>query len=160
MLLQWGECMSLWIWTASRPKCPYEVIQEWIWSTGRMYCSSISIVSGYGMEDPGDRGSIPSRCESIFPLASVSRPALMPTQPPVQWVPGVISPGVVNSPTSYSGGLGFKSRLEYWLSWLRCSRSFLVPPDKCWDGTLKLGLDHFMFHHSRIVLPFDAVKSE
>jgi hypothetical protein len=24
----------------------------------------------------------------IFPLASVSRPALRPTQPPVQWVPG------------------------------------------------------------------------
>jgi hypothetical protein len=30
----------------------------------------------------------------IFPLASVSRPALGPTQPPLQWVPGVISPGV------------------------------------------------------------------
>jgi hypothetical protein len=28
-----------------------------------------------------------------FPLTSVSRPALRPTQPPVQWVPGVLSPG-------------------------------------------------------------------
>jgi hypothetical protein len=27
--------------------------------------------------------------QGIFPLASVSRPALRPTQPPVQWVPGV-----------------------------------------------------------------------
>jgi hypothetical protein len=30
----------------------------------------------------------------IFPVASVSRPAPGPTQPPVQWVPGVLSPGV------------------------------------------------------------------
>jgi hypothetical protein len=29
----------------------------------------------------------------IFNLASVSRPALLPTQTPVQWVPVVLSPG-------------------------------------------------------------------
>jgi hypothetical protein len=28
----------------------------------------------------------------------VSRPALRPTQPPVQWVPGVLSPGVKARP--------------------------------------------------------------
>jgi hypothetical protein len=32
--------------------------------------------------------------QRIFPLASVSRPALGPTQPPVQWVPVVLSPGL------------------------------------------------------------------
>jgi hypothetical protein len=36
----------------------------------------------------------PRQGQRIFPLASVSRPALGPTQPPVQWVPGVLSPGV------------------------------------------------------------------
>jgi hypothetical protein len=33
---------------------------------------------------PGDRGSIPGRGKRIFPLAYVTRPALGPTQPPVQ----------------------------------------------------------------------------
>jgi hypothetical protein len=43
---------------------------------------------------PDDRGSIPSRGERIFPLNSLSRPALGPTQSPVQWVPGFLSPGL------------------------------------------------------------------
>jgi hypothetical protein len=37
---------------------------------------------------PADRSSISGRGERIFPLSSVSIPALGPTQPPVQWVPG------------------------------------------------------------------------
>jgi hypothetical protein len=45
--------------------------------------SSGSIVSGYGLDD-----------RVIEILASVSRPALGPTQSPVQWVPGVLSPGL------------------------------------------------------------------
>jgi hypothetical protein len=32
--------------------------------------------------------------QEIFPLASVSRPDLESTQPPVEWVPWVLSPGV------------------------------------------------------------------
>jgi hypothetical protein len=53
--------------------------------------SSVSIVSDY--TGPGDLGSISGRGDRIFPLASVSRPALGPTQLPVQWVPRVLSPG-------------------------------------------------------------------
>jgi hypothetical protein len=42
----------------------------------------------------GRSGFDPRQMQRIFPLASVSRPALGPTQPPVQWVPGVLSPGL------------------------------------------------------------------
>jgi hypothetical protein len=41
----------------------------------------------------GDQHSIPGIGERIFPLASVSRPALRLTQTPIQRVPGVLSPG-------------------------------------------------------------------
>jgi hypothetical protein len=40
------------------------------------------------------KSSIPGIGKLFFPLASVSRPALGPTQPPVQWVAGVLSPGL------------------------------------------------------------------
>jgi hypothetical protein len=51
---------------------------------------SVSIVSDHIQDD---RISIPGRSDGFFPPTSVSRPALGPTQPPVQWVPGALSPG-------------------------------------------------------------------
>jgi hypothetical protein len=55
-------------------------------------CSSFSIVSGYGLDDRAMRFDS-GRGKRIVPLDSVSRPALGPTQPPVQCVPRVLSPG-------------------------------------------------------------------
>jgi hypothetical protein len=49
-------------------------------------------VSGYGLDDRAIGVRSPAR-QRIFPVASVSRLALGPTQSPVQWVSGVLSPG-------------------------------------------------------------------
>jgi hypothetical protein len=54
--------------------------------------SSVSIVSGYGLDDRAIEVQSPAEAKGFFLLASVSRPALGPTQPPVQLVPRVLSP--------------------------------------------------------------------
>jgi hypothetical protein len=50
--------------------------------------SSVSIVSGYGLDHWAIEVRSPAKEIRIFPLVSSSRPALGPTQSPVQWLPG------------------------------------------------------------------------
>jgi hypothetical protein len=59
--------------------------------------SSVSIVSDYGLDDRAIGVRSPAGAEE-FSSASVSRPAMGPTQPPVQWVPVVLSPGIKARP--------------------------------------------------------------
>jgi hypothetical protein len=49
--------------------------------------SSVSIVYGYGLDDRAIGVRYPAGAKD-FSLTSVSKPALGPTQRPVQWVPG------------------------------------------------------------------------
>jgi hypothetical protein len=55
--------------------------------------SSGSVVSGYWLDDRAIEVWSPTAVRA-FSLTSVSRPALGPIQPPVQWVPGVLSPRI------------------------------------------------------------------
>jgi hypothetical protein len=56
--------------------------------------STVGIATGYRLDDRG-RGwsSSPSRVKN-FLFSTSSRPALGPTQLPIQWVPEALSPGV------------------------------------------------------------------
>jgi hypothetical protein len=53
--------------------------------------SSVGIATGYGLDDRGVGVRVPVG-SGIF--STSSRPALGPTQPPIQWVAGALSPGV------------------------------------------------------------------
>jgi hypothetical protein len=78
--------------------------------------------------------------KEIFPLTSVSRPALGPTQPPVQWVPGVLSPRVKRG-----RGVTLTKLRKSWMC-----RSYISSPHKhlhrCVVGLLKtlLLFTHFI----------------
>jgi hypothetical protein len=55
--------------------------------------SSVGIATGYGLDDRDVKSSSPGR-DKNFLFSMTSRPALGSTQPPIQLVPGALSPGV------------------------------------------------------------------
>jgi hypothetical protein len=55
--------------------------------------SSVGIALGHGLDERGSRVRFPAGL-GIFLFATVSRTALGPTQPPIQWVTGALSLGV------------------------------------------------------------------
>jgi hypothetical protein len=55
--------------------------------------SVVGIATGYGLDDRGVRVRVPVGVKN-FLFSTASRPALGPTQPPIQWVPGALSPGI------------------------------------------------------------------
>jgi hypothetical protein len=55
--------------------------------------SVVGIATGYGLDDRRGRSSSPGMVKN-FLFSTSSRPALGSTQPPIQLVPGALSPGV------------------------------------------------------------------
>jgi hypothetical protein len=54
--------------------------------------SAVGIETGYGLNDQGVGVKSPGAGKN-FHFSMSSKPALGPTQPPIQWVPGVKRPG-------------------------------------------------------------------
>jgi hypothetical protein len=115
--------------------CQNIYIGRWTnWCWDRLLSEFFGFPSALGY----DRGSIPGGDERIFLLASVSRPALGSTQPPVQWVPGVLSAGVKR-------GRGVTLAIHHHLvPRSRMSRTYTSPPPQsvfvaCSGTVLALG---------------------
>jgi hypothetical protein len=68
-------------WAASGRNCNINI---------RNLDSSVGIATGYGLDGPA---SIPGRGK-IFLFSTTCRPALGPTQPPIQWAPGTLYPRI------------------------------------------------------------------
>jgi hypothetical protein len=80
----------------------------------------------------------------IFPLSSVSRPALGPTQPPVQWVPGVLSTGVKR-------GRGVTLTIHHLVTRSGMSRSYTSSPPLApsWRVAGQLFYLHYRFNNDQ-----------
>jgi hypothetical protein len=99
-----------------------KILCRCLWSRG----SSGSIVSGYGLNNRVIEVRSPTGAD--FFLAPASRPALGPTQPPIQWVLGGLSPGIKR-------GRGVKLTTHpYLVPRLRMSRSYTSSPLMCVHG--------------------------
>jgi len=82
----WGETVTgMGSMSHRKTKCIFEY-QQSIFNIGARY-SSVGTATRYGLDGPG----IESQWGRDFPHPS--RPALGPTQPPIQWTPGLFPGG-------------------------------------------------------------------
>jgi hypothetical protein len=79
------DCLTESPTTCSRPEMPFTSVTL-SGVAQSVQCLTTDWTTGRSRFDPQQR-------QDNFPIASVSRPTLRPTQPPVQWVPWVIYHG-------------------------------------------------------------------
>jgi hypothetical protein len=90
----------------------------------------------------------------IFPPASVSRPAIGPTQPPVQWVPGVLSPRIKRPGRDVDHSPPYIAEIlneqELYITFLSCA-SIGVLWDcfkkRGWDRNIKTNLYYYYYYY-------------
>jgi hypothetical protein len=59
--------------------------------------NSVSIVSGYGLDDQAIKVRSLTEAKVFFACSFCVQTGLGPTQPPIQWVPGVLCQGIKGS---------------------------------------------------------------
>jgi hypothetical protein len=114
------------------PKYKTGVLTAWMWRSVRLLSKMLYIrqvvVQYSDWLRAGRPGFVPRQRQKIFLLAPASRPALGPTQPLIQWVPGVLSPGVKR-------GRGVTlTTYPHLVPRLRMSRSDTSSPPMCLHG--------------------------
>jgi hypothetical protein len=85
---------------------------------------AVGIASGYGLDDRG-LSSSPGRVKNFLFFTS-SRPTLESTQPPIQWVPGDLSPGVKRPGRDLTTHLQLVPRLR------KCGSILRLPHTPSW----------------------------
>jgi hypothetical protein len=94
-----SRSISTWLYSATSQKTLNFILTAMrTWNLTEILLGSRKRVAGYLSQysvwlRTGRPGFDPQQEQRIFLLTSVSRPALRPTQPPVQWVQEVLPPG-------------------------------------------------------------------
>jgi hypothetical protein len=112
------------------------------WSRDR----SVGIALGYGLDDRGSRFDS-RRGLGIFLFTTVSRTALGPTQPPIQWVPGALSLGAKRPASEAGHSPPSSAEVKEWVELYLHS-----PNTPSWRGAQLKHRDNFTFTYRSITL--------
>jgi hypothetical protein len=96
--------------------------------------SSVGIATGYGLDDRGVKVPVPKEVKN-FLFSTSSRLTLGSTQPPIQWIPGSLYPGVKRQGREADHSPTIAEVKIIWIytstpPWLGSSSTPLLPPTR------------------------------